>query len=225
MIVSAAACGAPPMPVAQAIPSATQRTPLPTPATRTAPTLPPEYTATNTATPSDTPTPSHTPTPTPTPNVETICTTISWTGDSVRDREFADDYSYLFSVVVGWRESVADLSWRNVETDEGDQVLIPGGTTTLMDIADMFGPGTHEIKLKVITNVYPAICEDSAQFTILPLITNTPVPTDTSTPTATVRMTATFIPSPTATQMQEVTVEDLLIEILILIRDRLSEED
>lgn len=221
MIVSATACGAPPTPVAQAIPSATQRTPLPTPATRTAPTLPPEYTATNTATPSDTPTPSHTPTLTSTPDVETICATISWTGDSVRNREFADDYSYLFSVVVGWRESVADLSWRNVETDEGDQVLIPGGTTTLMDIADMFGPGTHEISLKVVTNTYPAICEDSAQFTILPLVTDTPVPT------ATTRATATFTPSLTVTQTseEEVTVEDLLIEILILIRDRLREED
>lgn len=226
LTMSAAACGTPPSsPVAQAAPSPTQRTPLPTPATRTAPTLPPEYTATPTPTPSDTPTPSHTPTATSTPDVATICAEISWTGDSVRDQEFADDERHLFSAIIGWREAIGDLSWRNVETGDGDQILIPGGTNALLDLAEVFGPGTYEMTLKVVTNVYPAICEDSTQFTILPLVTNTPTPTATLTASDTPVATLTATLSRAITPEQQTSIERLLIEILILIRDRLREDE
>jgi len=75
-------------------------------------------------------------------------------------------------------------------------VGVEGGTSALLNIEEIFGPGTYEMRLEVFTAAYSNICAKQITFTILPA---TPDTASTSTPS----------------------VESLLIEILTLIRDRL----
>lgn len=128
---------------------------------------------------------------------------------------------YLFVVDVAWANAAADFSWRNVETGEGNHVLIPGGTEALMDLTRTLKAGTHELTLKVITNEYPSICEASIQVTILPDPDDTPEAT--AEITALNTATSPSTPQPTAAQNSENIIQQLLIEILTLIRDRLHQ--
>lgn len=174
-----AACGTPaePTPVPEVVTIPTERaSPQSTPSTRTAPTLPPEWTKTFTPTFTATLLPSATPTVTVVPPETEICDTFTFELELLGDTPVPSDTGINFGAGVDPRDAVITVFIGPEGSDDvPDTSVIPGGSLYLTNFGKGFAPGVYRWSASVSTSHFTSICPKSGMVTIVePRATATP---------------------------------------------------
>jgi hypothetical protein len=168
VLLCLAACISPPAPT-ETVPVVTETpTPRSTPSTRTAPTLPPEWTKTFTPTPTRTLTATPTETATPLLTEAEVCAGLLFDLSEADGMEIRSDEGLTFLAGI----SHEDAALRFIVRSHDESILpeegsLPGGERYAVTFGYGVAPGTYELTVTVSTSFYTDICEQTATFTVI----------------------------------------------------------
>lgn len=141
-------------------------TPRPLPETRTAPTLPPPFTATFTPTITLTPTLTLTSTATATLTIGEVCEALTLPTTNLDGSMLQAGRSIFLGFSGGTRGGVITWTETHLDTGEEQSFSIPTGQDYLMAYGEHLTAGRYKVEVSITIGGYTNICAETVQFIV-----------------------------------------------------------
>lgn len=167
-LVSACTPSPPPLPTDIPVtPTRTPVTPRPFPLTRSAPTLPPTYTATVTFTPLPTATDTPTPSITPTFTTAEVCETVTLALGYLNNQVLEQGDELILGFLIEPPDAVLRFQYAGDNDEEPNSLKLAGGDDYFVVMDITMPPGEYEWTSTVTTDQYTDICQERGSFTVV----------------------------------------------------------